>query len=226
MYISTLRLIIFCVATIAASAHAQSPDESLVVYAVNINQTPKQSWPGYGIYLGRGLVITAAHVVGRASETRPTVSIAGKELVAEVIKEGDFETIDLTLLSIDETQLPVSLRLRREPICTSDPWVGQAVVVAIPTGIARSHIISPKRISANLRERFSTLIGDVATTGNSGSGVFDERRKCLLGIMSRKIQKIKVRNDGQNFTKEAVDIAKYFVPASVIRGFIPARFSH
>ena len=31
------------------------------------------------------------------------------------------------------------------------------------------------------------MISDVATTGNSGSGVFDAGNKCLLGIMSRKI---------------------------------------
>jgi hypothetical protein len=30
-------------------------------------------------------------------------------------------------------------------------------------------------------------ITDAATTGNSGSGVFDAGNKCLLGIMSRKI---------------------------------------
>src|SRR2546429_7287128 len=45
----------------ASSVCAQSGDDSLLVYAVNIHQTPMQSWwPGYGIYLGRGLFITAA----------------------------------------------------------------------------------------------------------------------------------------------------------------------
>jgi hypothetical protein len=38
----------------------------------------------------------------------------------------------------------------------------------------------------SLRSKFSTLIADVATTGNSGSGVFDPNHECLLGIMSRK----------------------------------------
>jgi hypothetical protein len=31
------------------------------------------------------------------------------------------------------------------------------------------------------------VISDVATTGNSGSGVFDAGSKCLLGIVSRKL---------------------------------------
>jgi hypothetical protein len=48
---------------------------------------------------------------------------------------------------------------------------------------ARSHIVSPQ-ILPELRGKFPTLIGDVATTGNSGSGV--PKHKCLLGIMSRK----------------------------------------
>ena len=62
-------------------------------------------------------------------------------------------------------------------------------------------------------DQFHTLIADVASTGNSGSGVFDPNRKCLLGIMSAKFTTI----DGK-------DIAKYFVPAREIRDFIPIEF--
>ena len=61
------------------------------------------------------------------------------------------------------------------------------------------------------------MIRDVATTGNSGSGVFDAGQKCLLGIMSRKIT---VRLN----TAHEKDIAKYFVPASTIRAFIPTEY--
>jgi len=62
------------------------------------------------------------------------------------------------------------------------------------------------------------VISDVATTGNSGSGVFDAGQKCLLGIMSRKIF---TRADAES---EPKDIAKYFVPASTIGKFIPAEY--
>jgi hypothetical protein len=62
------------------------------------------------------------------------------------------------------------------------------------------------------------VISDVATTGNSGSGVFDAGQKCLLGIISRKIS---ARADGES---EPKDIAKYFVPASTIAKFIPAEY--
>ena len=70
------------------------------------------------------------------------------------------------------------------------------------------------------RSRFSTVIADVARTGNSGSGVFDVKRKCLLGIMSRKISQSQTRADtGKSETR---DIAKYFVPAAQIAAFLPA----
>ena len=202
-------------------AHGQSTDDSLRIYAVNIVRDPPQEWTGYGIYLGNGLVITAAHVVGRAARTKPSVRIAGIDLAATAIREGWFELQDLTLLSIDEQKLPPSLRMRRMPLCDNPPWVGEPVIVAVPEGTARSHIMSPFLIQASLRARFSTLISDVATTGNSGSGVFDATRKCLLGIMSRKIQ---ARPLGADSEAKPRDVAKYFVPASVIRQFIPAEY--
>ena len=78
--------------------------------------------------------------------------------------------------------------------------------------------MSPRLLPPVYRTRFSTVISDVATTGNSGSGVFDAGQKCLLGIMSRKVV---TRADAQS---EPKDIAKYFVPASTIRAFIPTEY--
>src|SRR5258705_3161749 len=201
-------------------ANAESTDDSLVVYAVNIHQTPMQSWgPGYGIYLGRGLFITAAHVAGHTWFTRPKVAIAGTEYPTTVIKAGDFETIDLTLLSVDETRLPGRLALRRNPLCAQPPRPAQPVITVVPEGTARSRIMSPQRLPLSAR-KFDTVISDVAETGNSGSGVFDAEKKCLLGIMSRKISEY--RTDKSTGKRELYDIAKYFVPASVIGQFIPA----
>jgi len=65
------------------------------------------------------------------------------------------------------------------------------------------------------------VISDVATTGNSGSGVFDAASKCLLGIMSRKIM---VRVDPADPKSELRDYAKYFVPAATITSFIPSQY--
>jgi hypothetical protein len=86
---------------------------------------------------------------------------------------------------------------------------------------AQSRIMSPRLLPQNVRKRFPTVISDVATTGNSGSGVFDAGHKCLLGIISRKIS---VRSNSADAASEEKDIAKYFVPASTIRAFIPADY--
>jgi S1-C subfamily serine protease len=214
----------FAASTLAAvgGAHAQSTDDSLRIYAVDIWQDPPQSWGrGRGVFLGKGLVLTAAHVVGSVAHTKPRVLIAGMELPATAIREGNFERVDLTLLSVDEQKLPVYLRMRRMPLCENRPWPGEPVIVAIPEGTARSHIMLPSLLPAKYQKRFSTVIRDVATTGNSGSGVFDAGQKCLLGIISLKIYQSPSSGAPES---EQKDIAKYFVPASIIRAFIPAEY--
>ena len=143
--------------------------------------------PGYGIYLGNGLILTAAHVAGDVAQTKPHVVIAGQDLPAALVKQGSLDSVDLTLLSIDGTKLPVGLQMRRTPLCEHPPYAGERVVVAIPEGTAPSRVLPRQAIPADLRGRFDTTIADVATTGNSGSGVFDAANLCLLGIMSRKI---------------------------------------
>src|SRR6516165_7032089 len=171
-------------------AHAQPTDDSLRIYAVDIWQDPPQSWgPGRGVYLGKGLVLTAAHVVGSAAHTKPRVRIAGMDLPARAIREGNFERVDLTLLSVDEQKLPIYLRMRRMPLCDNKPWPGEPVIVAIPEGTARSHVLSPAVLAPNIQKRVSTVISDVTPALNSGSGVFDAGQKCLLGIISRKIMR-------------------------------------
>jgi hypothetical protein len=212
----------------ACPAHSQGPDQitdadqSLRIYAVHIMRVPQQSWTGYGVYLGNGLVITAAHVAGSAFLSTIKVEIAGQLLPAKMLKEGSFRGVDLTLLSIDERELPASLRLRRMPVCKMAPTPGEEVIVAIPEGIARSHVVAPALLPRNLEPKFRTAISDVATTGNSGSGVFDADQKCLLGIISAKIRGF--RNGSANApdsAKEPKDLAKYFVPAVAITAFIP-----
>jgi hypothetical protein len=92
---------------IQSTDQARPTDDSLRLYAVDIWQDPPQSWgPGRGVYLGKGLVLTAAHVVGSTAHTKPRVHIAGMELPATAIREGNVERVDLTLLSVDEQRLP------------------------------------------------------------------------------------------------------------------------
>jgi hypothetical protein len=165
---------------------------------------------GAGVYLGSGLIITAAHLTAvDAKMNVRVVGLFGTPLEAKLLKQGSFNDVDLSLLSVDEQKLPARFEKFRMPLCEAPAWPGDPVIVADGAGkISRSHIVWPHFVPSGLQRRFSTWINDVATTGNSGSGVFDPGRKCLLGIMSRKY----------------MDIAKYFVPASEIRGFIPTEF--
>src|SRR5437870_5203328 len=66
---------------------------------------------------------------------------------------------------------------------------GEPVIVAIPEETGRSHIMLPALLSAQFQNKFPTVISDVASTGNSGSGVFEAGQKCLLGIISLKSTK-------------------------------------
>ena len=191
---------------------------------MHVLRVPRESWTGYGVYLGNGLVLSAAHVVGNEIWHRTEVEIAGRDLPATVIKRGSFGDVDLALISIDDEQLPVSLRLRRMTICKQSPMPGEPVIVSIPEGIARSHVVVPALLPKSLDPKFRTAIGDVATTGNSGSGVFDANTKCLLGIVSGKIHGTYTRLPNGRPTKQPTDIAKYFVSAPIILSFIPAEY--
>lgn len=199
-------------------AMAQMAEDTLPPFAINIHRTPTQDWPGYGIYLGRGYFLTAAHVAGQAWLTKPRVVIEGREYPTTMVKEGTFEGTDLTLLSVKETLLPMRLALRRMRLCAAVPAPGEDVVTLVPGRIEHSRIFPPQMIPESAR-RFKTAIADVAQTGNSGAGVFDLRRHCLVGIMSRKISEVRrERLTGKNDSR---DIAKYFVPAPEIGAFLP-----
>jgi hypothetical protein len=212
-------------ALLAPAQSLAQTDDDLKTFAAHVNRTPQQPWPGYGIYLGNGLILTAAHVPGHFAETKPHVVIAGQDLPTSLVRQGDLEGVDLTLLAVDGTKLPVRLRMRRMPLCGHAPYAGEPVVVAIPEGTARSSVLPRQAIPADLRGRFDTAIGDVATTGNSGSGVFDATDQCLLGVISRKISIVHQDWRLGAPARTTKDIAKYFVPASVIKAFIPANVS-
>src|SRR5262245_24591629 len=108
----TLKVLIALLAAMpaAASGHAQEPEESLRIYAARLIKTPPLEEPivGLAVYLGRGAFLTAAHVAGRwPLFTRPRILVAGQDLPATVIKMGFADGLDLTLLTVDETRLPI-----------------------------------------------------------------------------------------------------------------------
>ena len=207
----------------ATSPHvlAQSVDDDLRVYAVNVVKTPplEKQFTGYGIYLGNGKVITAAHVVGHwPAVTRPRVLIGGQDLPAQVLKIGSLETVDLALLSIDQSQLPASLQLRRNPLCKTFPPVRARMVVVYPDRTVATQIFSPQFIAPRNRASHSSLIKEEQS---SGSGVFIAEQQCLLGIISQKVRKYSFRRVYGRLLASANGYAGYFVPASAIAEFIP-----
>ncbi len=210
-------------AAIACPAHPQDVDQSLQLYAVHVVRVPKEDWTGQGVYLGSGLVLTAGHVAGEFWRTI-RIDFAGQELPTEVLKRGSFSAVDLALVSIDDSKLPVSLRLRRLPVCKHAPWPGEQVIIVTVEGIARSRVVSPGVLPRDLAARSLAAIADVATTGNSGSGVFDANQKCLMGIISGKVQQTQIgQENGHTITKKR-DVAKFFVPAPTIADFIPPEY--
>lgn len=207
------------------SAHAQSSDADLKIYAVNVVKTPpfEKQLTGYGIYVGHGAIITAAHVMGHwPAFTDPRVLVAGLDLPAKVIKEGSADQTDLALLSVDKERLPLSLLLRRNPLCKQPPVIGTNVVIVYPTRTVRSRIISPLMVPPEYQARFgSSLINEAE---GSGSGVFHADKRCLLGIISSRITKFKYRQANKRLLIANDGFAGHFAPASTIAEFIPPEF--
>jgi hypothetical protein len=208
------NLLIAVTAVACAPAYAQSSDDDLRIYAVSIpNVAPFQRpFSGFGIYLGQSAIITAAHVVGHWSLfMNPTIVINNQEISAKVVKKGSFPELDLALLVVPDESLPVSLRLRRNPLCKELPGTGSSVAVVYPERTVRSRIVSSQVLAPQIRSHFGTLISEQQ---GSGSGVFEPDKKCLLGIMSAAVT-------AQGATKQDKRLG-YFVPASTIANFLPA----
>jgi len=202
----SLYLGLIAALVVVGPARTQDARDPLRLYAVGIGI-------GHGVYLGKGIVISAAHVAAAGSH----VQIAGADLTTKVIKQDN--DVDLILLSIDE-HLPARLGLRRMPLCENPPRTSQQVIVAVPQGVVRSHVLSPSQLPSDIRIKFRTAIQYVGP-GNSGAGVFDANEKCLLGIITQKMSLVEVKQVNGREVRERRDIAKYFVPVTEIAKFIP-----
>jgi hypothetical protein len=205
----------------AAMDAAPDDDHSFQIYAVNVAKTPPFAKPftGYGVYLGQGMFLTAAHVIGHwPFLTSPRVLVAGQDLPVTILKQGSFETTDLALLSVDAERLPANLRLRRNPLCTLPPRVGMQVVDVVPEATTRSRVISRYLIVPSLQQRYDALIEQPQ---NSGSAIFDPEQKCLLGIVSAQVEKFSYAMWRGRVVWAPNGYAGYFVSAAKIAKFLP-----
>ena len=199
---------------LAASAPARGPvvaDSELIPYAVHIDRSPKQSWPGYGFYLGNGYVLTAAHVVGRASETRPRIAVDGRDLPTRSSRRGTFETNDLTLLWVDPRLLPGRLQLRRLSLCSAPSAPGEPG--------DRRHPEQDRSFSgdgaAAIAARHSRAVSDCDRSTSRQQGTparaFSTRQTGVWPeIISRRIDV--VIQPSQLSPARKVGLAKYFLP--------------
>ena len=196
------------------------PESAVRILSVNIVHAPlpfRQWFIGYGVFLGDGLIVTAAHVIGRAFFlTPPRVLVAGQELPAKVVSAGTAGSIDLAILAVPQDTLPISLRLRRAALCRGRAPAGAKVLVAYPEKIAVSKTI-PAQLVLHQDPRFDTYIDDVES---SGTGVFESRTKCLLGIVTEKFPKASRARRRGPLAPEAFRYAGYFVPSDEIRNMV------
>jgi hypothetical protein len=217
-------------ASAQASMLGRSPssDNSLLVYAINLihNRPLHEPVMGHGMYLGNGAAITAAHVISRwpGFISNPRVIIAGQELSAKIIKKGSPEATDLALLSVEESELPMRLRLRLNPLCREPARAGENVIVVAVNETARTQIMFPQSLPPEYRKNFNTFIRDVGV-GASGSGVFHADKKCLLGIITTRTSLPGYRIEAGRIVRDlgGLDI-KHFVPAATIVQFLPPEF--
>ena len=173
---------------------------------------------GAGIFLGNGLILTAAHVAGPADSAFPLIVSAGHWYwQARIVTQGALERIDIALLAIDPQAVPKAMQaMAALTLCRQPTVPGQQVAVAAPWSARVTRILSPTAIPEPLRGRYATLLDQPEKIGNSGAGVFDLRKGCLLGVVSQQVQRPEER-DG---VWRNVAIAKYFVSAQDIAALI------
>ena len=109
---------------------------------------------GPAVYLGSGLLLTAAHVVNPGADI--SVVIARVKLPAKVLKQGAYEEIDLSLLHFDQSKLPPNLPTVQ--LCSNPPWPGDPVIVIDAGQATRSTIAAPSVLPPGYQRRFPTLI--------------------------------------------------------------------
>jgi hypothetical protein len=174
---------------------------------------------GAAVHLGQGRFVTAAHVVdGTPARLRgcvpgpvtPLVVFAGNATPARLLRAGRGDVgpeVGLRYLGGRDLAL-IQAGPRAEAgaeVCAADAATGQAVVVTTPWRTVRAQVLGSMRESPAAYGGYAE-IGIRLEPGESGAGVFDAARGCLLGLVSH-------RDDA---TPERTRV----VLASALRGFL------
>lgn len=177
---------------------------------------------GSGIYLGDGLVLTAAHVVKLDPDhSKVTVLLDGVRTDGDLVFSGQQHgNVDLALVKIDASLLSPKRRDQTPvPVCLDNPGPSQPVVVA-SWGTVSSATTIPSPISSDAKETgsWTNILSTGYHHGNSGGGVFHPREGCLWGIINLEM------SGPLKGSSQVVDFTA-FVPATKITPFIGDYFA-
>jgi hypothetical protein len=163
---------------------------------------------GSGVFLGNGLVLTAAHVVTfNAQDPNVAVFLDGWKTNAKVFATGQ-NGLDLALLKIDPSEISAQRRiLSPVQLCTTPPDANQQVIVAAEGQVSFS------AITPLTSGKGSNDLATLYEQGASGGGVFDPGKGCLIGI-------IILARSGQ-IAGQDIRMTE-FVPAAKIAPFLAA----
>jgi S1-C subfamily serine protease len=163
---------------------------------------------GSGIFLGDGLVLTAAHVISPNPQLL-TVSIVmdGWRTDARLLATAP-AGLDVALLKITSEALSLKRRqLAPTPLCATGTGPDQPVVVAAQGTVSLSRTVGAPIRSTTLNGDWRTILATGYTHGASGGGVFDAQKGCLAGILI-----IAASGQGMELTE--------FLPAAKIAAFL------
>ncbi|MDR3438048.1 serine protease [Telmatospirillum sp.] len=170
---------------------------------------------GSGVFIGRGLVLTAAHVVKvDPANTKVTVLLDGWRLDGTLVFDGQRENVDLALILLPPEVLSEKRRTQAQvPVCAANPGPNQPVAVASMGTVTNAATI-PTAITSDLQTgTWTNLLSTGFHQGNSGGGVFNPQQGCLWGILNMEMS-------GPSQTNGQLIDLTAFVPASKITPFL------
>lgn len=165
---------------------------------------------GSGVFLGGGLILTAAHVVKlNPADQTATVIMDGWRLTASIAALAP-NGLDLALLKIDPAEVSGQRRiLSPVQLCTTPSVANQPVIVAAQGTVSLSKTVTSPIQSPALTGDWTDILTAGYTHGASGGGVFDANKGCLIGIII-----IEATAPGIELTE--------FLPAAKIAPFLAA----
>lgn len=144
---------------------------------------------GSGVYLGHGLVLTAAHVV-KADPDHPevTVMMDGARIPGVVALINVMENVDLAVIRLDGRVLaPLRRAQAGVAICPYNPGKGRPAVVISQGLVTRTSTVPVFTKSPPGEAEWTHMLTVGLHPGNSGGGVFDPTQGCLWGIVVQEI---------------------------------------